>query len=1535
MQRYRINYHWLIGVFVGSLVLAVAAFFIQRWQVERKAGYFLTKAEAALAEDEPLVAFESFLKYVRLRPKEDVARIKMALAAADVVKSQDATSEQRGGALGVLDQTVRTTDDPHLRLELAEIMLLIRRPQDAIGHLEELLAMEPNDSELKAMLVRAYFQAKEYKRVKTLAFEFVGYDSKTDTFAPKILADSESGSLQDESDVYALLSDVLKRIDEDPDFARRVIDQMVAVNPDSPQANLRKSIFLSSLKEFEAAKFLDKAYQQDPKDAAILSRKGSLALYGFLYKESKAAYLEALSGYEEAVGQLTSKGSEELENSSYEEAKSDFEASIAGYEKSQPTYQESRTHYQQAKSKYEEALSKLAPKSAVAQEDPDYKKARENLSEAQANFEDSQPNYEAARDYFSAGLEEHPENVYFYRLMAETEMQLEQKEAALKILDEGIAKFEKNRSADLVFFKLNLLFSIEDYPAIDREIKRLTQLHREELQPIIDFQRARILFTKQEWVGAAKELKRLRPLLFNKVNYQKLAGTMLGVCYEKQGVFDLARQAYSSVLNESPQHVAAQRGLTRMDARLRQKSKKIDLDHIVDKTLELPEAEQDWEKVDELVEEVIAENTISESGQKIMRAKVLIKRGKLAEAKSMIRQAAKEAPDEVEISFAAIMLMLHDPEQGPATALKLLDNLEKKWGRSLRSLAQRADLLVFLHPEDLSEQLYGIVAASSELTEAEQARIGKVIGLKFDQLGKYEDAREFFEKAALQEPNNLPIRMHLFDIALRQGSDTEMQKVQESILNLVKSKDDASYLLNEVKRRIVSHAQGKIDLSELASCRQLLDAALQKRPEWHELHIAYGKLLLILNQEIDLVLEHFDKALEYGPARSTVVGVQVRLLADRGMFLQARERMDRLSKKHRKKMLGQLEADLLIKTGEVTRGYIVAEKLATDQPENLNTQIWFSQIAQQLGKLEVAATSLRGALKLNPSDPDSWFRLIGLYAEQKKFEEVVNVIREAHLASDAEFLPLLTAKYFELISHWRSAESIYLATYANKSERLPVSRKMADFYLFWAKKDPANIGRAAKYINRILKAANDDQVAVDNPHVIWARLKAVKILLAKNDYQLALQAERLLRQSTLDNKMSVEDSQLLADIMLARGDPQSLLQTIRLLSALREDHRLPQKGALQLARLLSQTNNWDQSKKLLLELISEYPSDPTVRSNYVDLLIDHGEYARAERSLKRLQELDPKYRSLIQLRARLASERGDQGGLNRLLTSLLPKLRGTLTGPQLKKVLNIAQLATLYGDKQLAEKLYRIYVQRLPDELFQLAKFLAYHGDCEEALLHMKRLYADHTDAVIQLASRMIGARFDEIGDTFDEQVDRLVDAALLEDPDSMYRQLARAELYDTQGKYEQSIAAYEQLLKRDDVPSRMRAAAMNNLGFLMALLGQRVDEAEQLINDAMETFGPVEDMLDTRAVVRIAQKKYDLAIEDLELALLVSSDPIKYFHLAKACYLAGDGQAALKAWGKAQSLGFRKEALPRLERATFEKILQEMGSFQTQNANL
>ena len=153
------------------------------------------------------------------------------------------------------------------------------------------------------------------------------------------------------------------------------------------------------------------------------------------------------------------------------------------------------------------------------------------------------------------------------------------------------------------------------------------------------------------------------------------------------------------------------------------------------------------------------------------------------------------------------------------------------------------------------------------------------------------EAIQYWQKAVELVPNSLPLRMHVFELALQLNNDALTREAQQKILDLVGDENDATYILAQVKRRLVDFSLEKISREELVESRSMLEAALQRRPEWADLHTLYGQLLVVLNEDMNLALQHLDEALSYGPATINAVGLQVQLLAKQGLYQQAREKM--------------------------------------------------------------------------------------------------------------------------------------------------------------------------------------------------------------------------------------------------------------------------------------------------------------------------------------------------------------------------------------------------------------------------------------------------------------------------------------------------------------------------------------------------------------------------------------------------------------------------------------------------------------------
>ena len=504
-----------------------------------------------------------------------------------------------------------------------------------------------------------------------------------------------------------------------------------------------------------------------------------------------------------------------------------------------------------------------------------------------------------------------------------------------------------------------------------------------------------------------------------------------------------------------------------------------------------------------------------------------------------------------------------------AKAVKLLERVESKSGVSYMSRSLLTEAVWLARDENISNDLSQLAEGIGELKDSSQSNILRGIAGKFLNLGDREQATSFLERALDSQPGDLPLLMMLFEIAYDQRDDAAMQDAQSGILDVLGSKEDGNYVLTEAKRRLIRYRGDTKSRENLEEALSMVEDALKVRPEWHELHIVYGQLLLVLGRDIDLALEHFDSALEFGPPDFKTITVQTKLLFDRGLIEQARTRMDLIPEKYRTQLLGTVEADLLMASDDPNAALESAKETADAQPENSGIQSWFGSIALDVDKPDVAAAAFRKAAEINPKAQDVWMKLLGVHAREQDFDKLEGVLRDAQLALEPDIVPLVQAKNYELRGQWPNAEKIYESLFGGDYETNPVSaQKMAQFYLLWARIEPEKLPLSFEYLNHILRAGYEGTLPSDSPALVWARERAADYLAATREYPNAMKALELLRQGSTDGAVPSYFLDKYVTILASQGDPESLLEAINILAGLYPTGKLDKANQLLLAKTL-------------------------------------------------------------------------------------------------------------------------------------------------------------------------------------------------------------------------------------------------------------------------------------------------------------------------------------------------------------------------------
>jgi tetratricopeptide (TPR) repeat protein len=349
---------------------------------------------------------------------------------------------------------------------------------------------------------------------------------------------------------------------------------------------------------------------------------------------------------------------------------------------------------------------------------------------------------------------------------------------------------------------------------------------------------------------------------------------------------------------------------------------------------------------------------------------------------------------------------------------------------------------------------------------------------------------------------------------------------------------------------------------------------------------------------------------------------------------------------------------------------------------------------------------------------------------------------------------------------------------------------------------------------------------------------------------------------------------------------------------------------------------------------SRFPNSAAARLNYATKLLAKGDrlaLAEAVRQVNKLRELAPNSPATFDLTVRLAGKLGRQQQVRADLLKRVPNIQEIqeLDQNTAQSLARFANLFVALGDLDSAEKIYTDLAERDPAMVFELAKFLGEHRDPEQCFTKLHEVYRpSDVNQVISVALGVARARRETIGDKYDADIQRWLDTALRENPDSIPLWVTQADLYDLQKKYEEAADVYRKLLARNDLVGFRRAVVLNNLAFLLALdtsAKSSSDDPLELVQEAAEIIGPNSDILDTRAVVFISQKDYKSAIRDLEFAVTDGPTASKYFHKAEAHLYDGQNKAAVDAWEKAEELGLSRDSINRMEFDQFEDMKKKI----------
>lgn len=457
----------------------------------------------------------------------------------------------------------------------------------------------------------------------------------------------------------------------------------------------------------------------------------------------------------------------------------------------------------------------------------------------------------------------------------------------------------------------------------------------------------------------------------------------------------------------------------------------------------------------------------------------------------------------------------------------------------------------------------------------------------------------------------------------------------------------------------------------------------------------------------------------------------------------------------------------------------------------------------------------------------------------------------------------------------------------------------------------------------------------------WARRRVAEALGSSGEVAKINEALAMIAENG-GVELTGEDVLIGARLLSTMPDAANRDKAIQILTQEidKQSPDLTRNDYVRLASLWERSGNWAKARETIQKQLDVKPETPGpaatqkrmfFASYMIDMLIlndhpsDTGDYLK----IIEKQSSDPA--QLLPLRAVTWAKRGKVGDATRLLTDAARDAWPPNTPEKLATIKNISLLFMRIERFKEAEAMLRAYVKISPQDELTLAVFLGLHGDLEEALdICQKVIEMRPSDraAAVQAAVTFLGSRRNE---STEKQIDRVAQwaAPLLAGNTGVATKLRLA---DVRGDYEAVAQAIRENLRQPGLRgsgTSAEASTLNNLAFVLGhRLGRgnkaRCDEALGYCEQAIKILGERSELLDTRAMIRLAAGDVERARIDMTNALkdhLPGRRATMHFHMAMIQQLLGNPRAAAVELQTAIDEGLKIGQLSKREAKAFNEL--------------
>jgi tetratricopeptide (TPR) repeat protein len=1138
----------------------------------------------------------------------------------------------------------------------------------------------------------------------------------------------------------------------------------------------------------------------------------------------------------------------------------------------------------------------------------------------------------AARGYYEQGFTLDPKNAPFALNLARLETREGHLDRAEAVLRRG---FQARPWIALVFVLAENLIKQGKINGKDEARDYIGLLQNAGLgETLVRFLEAEILFQQKKWAEAIVSIGMARAVLASERQLTSQLNLMLAECYNRMGDddarLDALRQAAEGNLDTGSACIELAQALAR--------SGKLDeavvillplVEHKPEWRLDLvrlllqratrqPREQRNWPEVEQFLHE--AEKAFPPSVEEltILRLDLLAAQSRMDDARALLTAALGKAPKNRRYWLSLARLTQRERQDkglqqaeapvGPtkSPALRIIDQVEQDLGPHLDVQLARLDYWDMEGGDAARAAVAKLADTRKRIPAADQPAFLDHLSLVETRLGALDPAREHGRELAALEPDNLGIRLRLFDLAMAAGDHANAADLVDEIHKAEGDRETswrfawAVLLIDKVRRGAPEH---------LAEAQRLASEISKRRPKWSSGFALNGELAELAGST-DQAITAYVRAVELGNIQPSLVRHLVVLLNERERF----EEIDHIAQLLRDQgaALGEItivRALDAIRKGDFDRGIAFGRQVFPASSTNAGDHLNLGRIYTAAGRSDEAGQEFRRAVELGRGVPDNWLAYVQHLARANQFDQARAVVEAARQALPADLANLTLARCALLLGDTGQAEALIgkVMDQEGKAEDLSALRLAATVSLSRNRPD-----QVEKYLERL-----DRSASASPADKAWANRMRTTLLLSKGrptDHDRAL---ALVEHNLANAPDSVEDQILKATILALR--PGREAEATAILKRLAGANRLGVNERFLLAQLYIGQHEEQKYQDEMRKLVDLKPRNPKHLVHYVNYWIDRNQLDQADRWLAELKQADPQGLPALELESRMLDLRNRRPELLALLESHsrdVPNDIGT-----------VANLLNRFGFANEAEEAYKAFAAHnasQPERSLALAQFLGRQDRVRDAMDILKKAWSTCRPEQVAAAALVV---FDapSAGKAEKRQIEAWVAAAVQKRPNATILASKLGVIRVHQGQFGEAEALFRRVLTSD--PDN--TDALNNLAWLLALRDRgKAQEALELINHAIVVQGAVPFLVDTRAVVLIRAGQLDRALFDLDRArTMAPRKPSLALHLAWAYQAKGKTNEARRAFQQAKDLGWKLASSDPLERSLIKQWGRELTS--------